>query len=78
MLQIQEIELSMLKPWEDNPRLNEHAVAAIAESISSFGFNVPILCDQNLIIIAGHTRWKAAMKLGMSKVPIIVIEMTDL
>ena len=69
--------MTRLRPWEDNPRRNEHAVAAVAESIRSFGFNVPILCDQNLTIIAGHTRWKAAQKLGMTKVPVIVIEMTD-
>ena len=77
MLQVQEIELSRLHPWEGNPRLNEQAVDAVAESIRSFGFNVPILCDQNLTIVAGHTRWKAAQKLGMTKVPVIVVEMTD-
>lgn len=77
MLQVQEIELVKLHPWENNPRVNDHAVDAVAESIESFGFNVPILCDQDLIIIAGHTRWKAASKLGMDKVPVIVVEMTD-
>jgi len=77
MLQVQEIELGKLNPWEGNPRLNEHAVDAVAESIRSFGFNVPILCDQNSTIIAGHTRWKAAQKLGLDKVPVIVVEMTD-
>ncbi len=77
MLEVQEIELVNLHPWEGNPRFNEHAVAAVAESIRSFGFNVPILCDQNLTIVAGHTRWKAAQKLGMKKVPVIVVEMTD-
>jgi DNA modification methylase len=77
MLQIQEIELTRLHPWEDNPRRNEQAVAVVAESIRSFGFNVPILCDQNLTIIAGHTRWKAARRLGMTKIPVIVLEMTD-
>ena len=77
MLQVQEMELVKLHPWEDNPRLNDHAVDVVAESIRSFGFNVPILCDQNLTIIAGHTRWKAANKLGMDKVPVIMVEMTD-
>ncbi|MBN1189568.1 MAG: ParB N-terminal domain-containing protein [Dehalococcoidales bacterium] len=60
MLQVKEIELIKLSPWENNPRLNDHAVEAVAESIRSFGFNVPILCDQDFTIIAGHTRWKAA------------------
>ncbi|MBI4332735.1 MAG: ParB N-terminal domain-containing protein, partial [Chloroflexi bacterium] len=69
MLEVKEINLTNLRAWENNPRLNDHAVDAVAESIRSFGFNVPILCDQNLTIIAGHTRWKAAKKLGMGKVP---------
>ncbi|MBI4282026.1 MAG: ParB N-terminal domain-containing protein [Chloroflexi bacterium] len=56
MLQIQEIEHASLRPWKDNPRRNDHAMDAVAESIRSFGFNVPILCDQNLTIVAGHTR----------------------
>lgn len=77
MLEVQEIELVSLHPWEGNPRVNEHAVDAVAESIRSFGFNVPILCDQNLTIVAGHTRWKAAQKLGMTKVPVIMVKMTD-
>jgi len=77
MLHVQEIELAQLHPWLDNPRLNEHAVDAVAASIQSFGFNVPILCDQNLTIVAGHTRWKAAQKLAMTSVPVIVVEMTD-
>ncbi len=77
MLQIQEVELVKLHPWVDNPRLNDHAVVTVAESIRSFGFKVPIICDQNMTIIAGHTRWKAAKKLGMKKVPVIMVEMTD-
>lgn len=77
MLEVKEIETASLRPWEDNPRRNDHAVEAVAESIRSFGFNVPILCDQNLLIIAGHTRWKAAQKLGLSKVPVIMIEIDD-
>ena len=77
MLEISEIELGKLKPWQDNPRLNDQAVDAVAQSIRSFGFKVPILCNQNLTIIAGHTRWKAAQKLGMTLVPVIVVEMSD-
>ncbi len=76
-MMIQEIETVQLKPWADNPRVNEHAVDAVAKSITSFGFNVPILCDQNLVIVAGHTRWKAAKKLGLATVPVIVLKMTD-
>ena len=77
MLKIQQIELSALKPWEDNPRINDEAVDAVAKSIKTFGFNVPILCDQRFNLIAGHTRWKAAKKIGMKSVPVIVIELSE-
>ena len=77
MLTINEINLDKIRPWENNPRLNNQAVDAVAESIRLFGFNVPVICDQNLTIIAGHTRWKAAQKIGMEKIPVIKVEMTD-
>jgi len=77
MLKVQDIKLSVLKPWEDNPRINDEAVCAVAKSIESFGFNVPILCDQQFTIIAGHTRWKAAKKIGMKSVPVIVLEIVE-
>jgi DNA modification methylase len=77
MLNIQEIEIEKLHPWENNPRVNDHAISIVADSIRSFGFNVPILCDLNLTIIAGHTRWKAAQTLGFDKVPVILLRMTD-
>lgn len=77
MLEVQDVELSLLRPWEYNPRINDEAVDAVAKSIKSFGFNVPILCDQEFTIIAGHTRWKAAKKIGMKSVPVIVLEITE-
>ena len=77
MLKIQHVEPSALKPWEDNPRINDEAVSAVAKSIESFGFNVPILCDQQFTIIAGHTRWKAAKKIGMKSVPVIILELSE-
>ncbi len=45
MHQIQDVDVSLLSPWEDNPRQNEEAVKAVAKSIQTFGFNAPILCD---------------------------------
>jgi len=77
MLATEEIEVQRLKPWDNNPRKNDHAVEAVARSIETFGFNVPILCDQQFMIIAGHTRWKAAKKLGMAAVPVIRLTMTE-
>lgn len=49
----------------------------MAKSIRSFGFEVPMLWDQNPIIVAGHTRCKAAQRLGMTKVPVIMVEMAN-
>ncbi|HPQ68170.1 MAG TPA: DNA modification methylase [bacterium] len=77
MLNVQEIDPAQLHVWEENPRINDHAVDAVAKSIKQFGFNVPILCDQNHMIVAGHTRWKAAQKLGLRTVPVIQLEMTE-
>ena len=77
MLKIQEIPVEKLKPWEDNPRVNDHAVDAVAASIRSFGFNIPVLYDQRFTIVAGHTRWKAAAKLGLKKIPAIRIRLNE-
>lgn len=72
-LKIRHVDPARLKPWEDNPRGNDKAVEYVARSIKRFGFNAPILCDEKLSIIAGHTRWRAAKDLGLSKVPVIVL-----
>jgi DNA modification methylase len=77
MLKIKEVKIDKLQPWDKNPRVNDHAVEAVSKSIETFGFNVPIICDQNYTIIAGHTRWKAATKLEMHTVPVTQIEMTE-
>jgi len=77
MLEVKQIEVSMLKEWKGNPRINDDAVNAVARSIESFGFNVPILCDRRFTIISGHTRWKAAKKIGMESIPVIVLDMKD-
>ena len=58
--------------YENNPRDNDGAVDAVANSIKEFGFKVPILIDKNNVIIAGHTRLKAAIQLGMRDVPCIL------
>lgn len=60
-----------LRPYERNPRKNDAAVEAVAQSIKEFGFRVPIIIDAAGVIIAGHTRWKAAQKLGLETVPCI-------
>lgn len=60
-----------VKQYDNNPRINDKAVGPVAESIRNFGFKVPILLDENNVIIAGHTRLKAAISLGMTEVPCI-------
>lgn len=71
---IKYVSISMIKPYKNNPRKNERAVSKVAESIKAFGFNVPILIDENNEIIAGHTRLLAAEKLEMNEVPCIVVK----
>jgi DNA modification methylase len=65
-------KLSDIKPYEDNPRHNDDAVDAVAASIQQFGFRQPIVTDEQDVIIVGHTRYKAAKKLGMEFVPVHV------
>lgn len=67
-----------LIPYENNPRINDEAVDYVANSIKEFGFKNPIIIDKNNVIIAGHTRLKAAKKLGIEKVPTITADdLTD-
>jgi DNA modification methylase len=61
-----------IRPYEKNPRRNDDAVEAVARSIREFGFRVPIVVDGEGVIIAGHTRLKAAARLGLVKVPVHV------
>ncbi len=62
--------LAEIKPYEKNPRDNDGAVEAVARSIREFGFRQPIVVDAGGVIVVGHTRWKAAQKLGLEKVPV--------
>jgi len=64
--------LAEIKPYERNPRQNDAAVDAVAESIRRFGFRQPIVVDADGVIVCGHTRWKAAQKLGLTQVPVHV------
>ena len=73
-MNIKEIAIASLREYENNPRNNDSAVDAVAESIREFGFKVPIVIDGNNIIVCGHTRVKAAQKLGMETVPCIIAD----
>jgi len=68
--------IETVRPYPGNPRQNDAAVEAVAKSLREFGFRQPIVIDAEGIIIVGHTRWKAAQKLGLKQVPVHVA--TDL
>ncbi len=61
-----------IRPYEKNPRVNDQAVEAVAASLREYGFRQPIVVDSDGVIIVGHTRWKAAKRLGLAKVPVHV------
>ena len=73
-MQIHDVSISLLREYDNNPRNNDGAVDAVAESIKQFGFKVPIIVDNDYVIVAGHTRLKAARLLGLDKVPCIVAD----
>jgi DNA modification methylase len=64
--------IGSIKPYENNPRLNDAAVDAVAASIQEFGFRQPLVVDEDDVIVVGHTRYKAALKLGLTEVPVHV------
>ena len=70
-MKIENISLAELIPYENNPRNNDNAVEAVANSIREFGFKVPIVIDKDNVIVTGHTRLKAAKSLGLSSAPCI-------
>lgn len=77
-MQIIEKTLDEIHPYKYNPRDNDEAVPQVAASIREFGFKVPIVIDKKGVIVAGHTRYKAAQSLGMDSVPCIIADdLTD-
>lgn len=70
-MDIQNVPIDSIKPYAKNPRKNDAAVDRVAASIREFGFKQPIVADEDGVIIVGHTRHKAAKKLGLQKVPVL-------
>lgn len=68
------LDPAQLKPYPNNPRRNARAIDAVAESIKRFGFNVPITVDEDMVVATGHTRLEAAKRLGIAKVPVIILK----
>lgn len=70
---IPDCKLSRLKVYDRNPRQNDPAVEAVSKSITTFGFISPVIIDQKYHICAGHTRYKAATRLGLETIPVIMV-----
>jgi|TARA_R100000482_G_scaffold25846_1_gene7954 site-specific DNA-methyltransferase (adenine-specific) len=70
------VKIDKIKPYEKNPRRNQ-PVDLVAKSIKEFGFQNPIIVNKDNVILAGHTRYKAAQKLKLKEVPVIVADMSE-
>jgi DNA modification methylase len=73
-LTIEKRSITDIKPYENNPRINDKAVAAVVKSIREFGFRQPLVIDKHGVIICGHTRWQAAKEMGLTEVPVHVAD----
>ena len=74
-MNIQEMEIAKIIPYINNPRKNLN-IDKVASSIKEFGFQQPIVIDEENIIIVGHTRFEAAKKLGLEKVPVTIAKLS--
>ena len=77
MAEVELMNIAEIKPYEKNPRKNDEAVEAVAESIKRYGFKNPILLDKEHVIIAGHTRYRAALRLGLDEVPVKILDLSE-
>jgi ParB-like chromosome segregation protein Spo0J len=71
-MNIQDISIENIIPYARNPRKNDDAITKVASSIKEYGFKQPIVVDKDMVIIAGHTRYQAAKKLGYETVPVLI------
>ena len=73
-MKLENLKLSEITPYENNPRKNDDAVNAVAESIKQCTYITPIVVDEEKVILAGHTRYKALKALGYEEVPCLICE----
>ena len=79
MLQHETWPIDKLIEYARNPRKNDHAVDRVAAAIREFGFRVPVVAKSDGTVVDGHLRLKAAKKLGLTEVPVVLADdMTDL
>ena len=73
-MKIENLKIADIHPYDNNPRKNDGAVNAVAESIRQCSYITPIVVDENHVILAGHTRYKALKALGYEDVPCLVCD----
>ena len=73
-MELVKVKLSEIKPYEKNPRKNDKAATEVAKSIAQCGYCNPIIVDEDMVILAGHTRLKALRKLGWKECDVIIRE----
>ena len=73
-MEIVYVSIEKIKPYKNNPRNNKKAIDKVAKSIREYGFKVPCVLDSNFVLITGHTRFEAAKKIGMKKIPCIIAD----
>jgi ParB-like chromosome segregation protein Spo0J len=71
-MEVTDAPIERVIPYARNPRRNGEAVAAVAASIAEFGWRQPIVVDEQMVIVAGHTHYEAAKRLGLTSVPVHV------
>ena len=73
-MKVKNIDINDIKPYDKNPRNNANSIGKVADSIFEFGFRQPIVVDEDMIVLAGHTRLLASKQLGLKKVPVHIAE----
>ena len=73
-MKLKTVRLEEVRPYENNPRRNDGAVDAVAESIRQCGYVAPIVVDEEMVILAGHTRYKALIRLGHTTAKVLIAE----
>ena len=76
-IQFETVAISSIKPYWRNPRRNTHVVEGVAESIKKFGYSVPIVVDRNMVILKGHTTYRALTKLGHTEIKVVVADLSE-
>ena len=77
MNKLVEVSLKKIRPYLNNPRFPKEAVEVVMKSIEKYGYNSPIIVDKDFVIISGHVRYKALLRLKWTKVRVLVSEMSE-